>query len=263
MRVSQQTVPLQATPAAIPKLPRMPFPDLLDHLTAIGQGLLLKLACAALICALVVLNASFAWELGREAEQFRLAFAMGLAALDVMRPFFVLKAFQALAARNTSRAIIGFSVAFFLAPVSILSSTAILSSAFKLGAEMNADENIQLDTLSSIRRAYSRKLAEAERLQRAWETECNRGGCGPKVAQIEDDFLQANDEAQSLLGRIATMTDTTGDTSDLLARMTSTFEDLGLFSGPHQLLLPLFLALSLELGALFGPALRTARKKGK
>ena len=59
------------------------------------------------------------------------------------------------------------------------------------------------------------------------------------------------------------MSDTAGDTSDLLARMTSTFEGLGLFSGPFQLLLPLFLALNLELGALFGPALLTARRKGK
>ena len=128
---------------------------------------------------------------------------------------------------------------------------------------MNEDETIQLDTLSSILRAYSCKLADAERLQRAWKTECSRGGCGPKAAEIEADFLLASDEAQSLLGRIVTITDTAGDTSEPLARMTAIFEGLGLFSGPYQPFLPLFLALSLELGALFGPALLTARRKGK
>lgn len=42
---------------------------------------------------------------------------------------------------------------------------------------------------------------------------------------------------------------------EIISEEVTTFEGLGLFGGNRQILLPLLLALSLELGALFGPAL--------
>ncbi len=43
--------------------------------------------------------------------------------------------------------------------------------------------------------------------------------------------------------------------------MVETFEQLGLFAADRQIWLPLFLALSLELGALFGLALLLVRRR--
>jgi len=51
------------------------------------------------------------------------------------------------------------------------------------------------------------------------------------------------------------MSDAEQGNSALLARLVTTFEGLGLFGAGHQILLPLLLAISLEIAALFGPAL--------
>lgn len=219
------------------------------------------LACFGLIAALITLNASFAWELGREADQFRAAFVVGLMALDLMRPFLVAAGFALLARRRFAKALMGFAVALLLSPASVLSSTAILSSSFLLGAEMNADERVQTATLETLRGEHTRRLAEAERLNDAWRTECDRGGCGPLAAEIEVAFLNAQAEAQAVLERIEDLTAASQGASDLLARMVVTFERLGVFGQGREILLPLFLAVSLELGALFGPALLLGRRR--
>ncbi len=218
-------------------------------------------ACLGLIGALITLNASFAWELGREADQFRAAFVVGLMALDLMRPFLVAAGFVLMERGRISKAILGFGVAFLLSPVSVLASTAILSSSFLLGAEMNADETLQTSTLKTLRGEHTRRLAEAERLQDAWRGECARGGCGPLAADIEAEFLSAQANAQAVLERIVVLTEATNGASDLLARLVITFERLGIFGQGREIVLPLLLALSLELGALFGPAFLLNRRR--
>ncbi len=257
MRMPSKTLPLSVSPTPNP----LPAISPLDRLTDVGQGFLRIMACFGLIGALITLNASFAWELGREADQFRFAFVVGLMALDLMRPFLVATGFKLWGKRVFGRAVLGFLVAFALAPVSILSSTAILSSSFLLGAEMSADATLQTETLGSLRAEHTRRLAEAERLNDAWRVECTRGGCGPLAAEIEADFLTAQQDAQAVLDRIVFMTDASNGASDLLARMVLTFERLGLFGQGREILLPLFLAISLELGAPFGPALLLGRRR--
>jgi len=42
--------------------------------------------------------------------------------------------------------------------------------------------------------------------------------------------------------------------------MVTTFEGLGLFGAGRQILLPLLLAITLEIAALFGPALLLRRR---
>ncbi len=244
---------------AAPKSPGAPSDDEPKWRTVV-TNLMQFVACISLICALITLNASFAWELGREAEQFRVAFVVGLMALDLMRPFLVAKGFALFACGRKVTATVGLTVALALSPVSILSSTAILSSSFLLGAEMNADEALQTATLESLRGEHTRRLAEAEQLQDGWRVECARGGCGPLAAEIEAKFLVAQAAAQTILNRIVTLTEASNGTSDLLARMVITFERLRIFGQGREILLPLFLALSLELGALFGPALLLKRR---
>ena len=151
-------------------------------------------------------------------------------------------------------------VGLILSPVSILSSTAILSSSVLLGAEMRADEATTATTLEALHDEHARRLSAAERARVAWITECERGGCGPIAAELEAAFNAREAEAQEVLTRILALTEATTGASELLARMVVTFEDLGLFSADRQIWLPLFLALSLELGALFGPALLLRRR---
>lgn len=233
----------------------------LDKTVAVASVLLRALACVGLITALITLNASFAWELGREAGHFRAAFVMGLMALDLMRPFLVAAGFAFAANGRVWVAAVAFMVGFALSPVSVLSSTAIISSSVLLGAEMNSDEATRATTLETLRGEHARKLGEAERVHAAWVAECARGGCGPIAAELEADFSDLATEAQAILDRIVALTETTSGTSVLLARMVETFEQLGLFGADRQIWLPLFLALSLELGALFGPAMLLSRRK--
>jgi hypothetical protein len=94
----------------------------------------------------------------------------------------------------------------------------------------------------------------------AWQTECARGGCGRIANQLETEFTSIAAEAQSILDQIVGLTADSQGSSELLARMVTTFQSLGLLGADRQMLLPLFLALSLELAALFGPALLLQRR---
>ncbi len=263
LRLPQKTIPLlpvHGAPNLLSALPTTVKNTVFDRLMAAGQFALSALACGGLIIALITLNASFAWELGREADQFRLAFVVGLMALDLMRPILIATGFSLAAKGRYIMSATGFVVALALSPVSVLSSTAILSSSFLLGAEMNSDDAVQAATLGSLRAEHSRRLAEVERVQAAWQIECDRGGCGQIAEQLEREFANASAEAQAILDRIVALTANTQGSSELLARMVTTFQSLGLLGAERQMLLPLFLALSLELAALFGPALLLQRR---
>ena len=63
-----------------------------------------------------------------------------------------------------------------------------------------------------------------------------------------------------MLDQVLSLTEADEGNSELLAHMVTTFESLGLFGAGRQILLPLFLAISLELGVLFGPALLLRRR---
>lgn len=89
---------------------------------------------------------------------------------------------------------------------------------------------------------------------------CARGGCGPIARELEAEFQHTLTQAQEVLDRIVELTEADQGMSALLARLVTTFEGLGLFGAGREILLPLFLAISLELGALFGPALLLRRR---
>lgn len=80
------------------------------------------------------------------------------------------------------------------------------------------------------------------------------GRCGPVAADLEQQFQTTIAQAKSALDRVVRMSDAEQGNSALLARMVTTFEGLGLFGTGRQILLPLLLAISLEIAALFGPA---------
>ncbi len=94
----------------------------------------------------------------------------------------------------------------------------------------------------------------------ARRNKCARGGCGPVASDLEAQFQLTVADAQKVLDQVVSLTEADEGNSELLARMVTTFESLGLFGAGRQILLPLFLAISLELGALFGPALLLRRR---
>ncbi len=260
MRLPSRTLPL--TPELV-----SPAATLADQTEAIhpaaekarlGLGFL---SCLMLIAALIGLNASFAWELGQETFQTRFLMTMGLMALDMIRPGLVVMGIY-----NLKRAGLRFAgalaivIALGLSPMSILSTTSIVSASFLMGAEINTDADTRADTRKALQSQHANLLQRAAQDEAAWRRECARGGCGPIARELEAEFQRTLTEAQEVLDRIVELTEADQGTSALLARLVTTFEGLGLFGAGREILLPLFLAISLELGALFGPALLLRRR---
>lgn len=258
MRLPHQTLPLLNAPN-VATLP-IPASTLWDTISDLFQLSLRHLACLGIIAALISLNASFAWELGGERWQFQIALVVALMALDLMRPFLVAAGFAFMGGGKNVLAGVAIAVALLLSPVSILSSTSILSASFLLGAELNSDAATQAQTRVALQAEHARLLDRAAQDEAAWRHECARGGCGPVAADLEQQFQTTITEAKSALDRIVRMSDAEQGNSALLARMVTTFEGLGLFGAGRQILLPLLLAISLEIAALFGPALLLGRR---
>ncbi len=230
------------------------------RLTNMARVALSSFACFSLIAALISLNASFAWELGGEAPQFRAAFVAALMALDLMRPFLVGAGFWLAGQSKWFTAILAITIALALSPVSILSSTSILSASILLGAEMNSDADTRAATRQALRAEHGRLLEQAVSEEQVWQAECRRGGCGPVAGGLKLQFEATLAKAQKVLDQIVALTNADDGNSALLARMVMTFRGVGVFGADRQILLPLLLAISLELGALFGPALLLRRR---
>jgi hypothetical protein len=258
MRLPHKTLPL--LPATSQQMLPILQPNKVDQWAEHFRLIAGTVACIALITALIGLNASFAWELGRKTAQFQILFTMGVMALDMMRPGFVMMGLYFGARGHLATGGLALSIALVLSPVSVLSTTSILSASFLLGAEINSDADNRAETRDALRVQGQNLLQRAAQDEAAWRQECARGGCGPVASDLEAQFQFTVAKAQGALDRIVSLTEAESGNSELLARMVTTFESLGLFGASRQILLPLFLAISLELGALFGPALLLRRR---
>lgn len=258
MRLPHQTLPLLNMPEAT-VLP-ISAPPLWEMISERLKISLCHLASLGIVAALISLNASFARKLGSERWQFQVALVVALMALDLMRPFLVAAGFSFFKRGKNLLAGASITVALLLSPVSILSSTSILSASFQLGAEMNSDAATQAETRLALQAEHARLLDRAAQDEAAWRLECARGGCGPLAADLEQQFQTTIAQAKTALDRVVRMSDAEQGNSALLARMVTTFEGLGLFGTGRQILLPLLLAISLEIAALFGPALLLGRR---
>jgi hypothetical protein len=258
MRLPHKTLPL--LPAAPQQIRPVLQANKIDQWAEYFRLIAGTVACIALITALIGLNASFAWELGREAAQFQILFTMGVMALDMMRPGFVMMGLHLGGRGHLAMGGLAISIALVLSPVSVLSTTSILSASFLLGAEINSDAETRAQTREALRVQHQNLLQRAAQNEAAWRQECARGGCGPVASDLEAQFQLTVADAQKVLDEVVSLTEADEGNSELLARMVTTFESLGLFGAGRQILLPLFLAISLELGALFGPALLLRRR---
>lgn len=231
-------------------------------LLAIAQASLAHLACAAIVIALVTINAGFAWELA-ESEAFRFAFVAGLMACDLMRPLLVARGLYELDRHRAVRGSAAILVAIALAPVSVLSSTSVIGATLHLGVEENDQAAARAASLEALRPEHERLKALSAELWQAYRDECARGGCGSIAAGIRAKAEAADAAAAEMLTDIAALTGDGEDTSAFIARTVKSFSDLGLYGPDRAILIPLLLALTLEIAALFGPGLLLTKQRVK
>jgi hypothetical protein len=216
-------------------------------------------ACFSIIAALVAINASFAWELG-EQPALRWAFVAGLMASDLLRPLLIARGLWDFSRWRLGRGTLAFLIAFALAPVSLLSTTTVISASLYLGEEQNQQTASQNDTRQLLVPRQVRLQAEADQLWLDWEAECQRGGCGHLAAKIEAEAKATEQAAQDLLAQIISLTEAGNQDSAFIARSVKAFAALNLFGQDRAMLIPLLLALTLEIAARFGPALLLGRR---
>ena len=218
------------------------------------------LSCGAIVLALITINAGFAWELA-ENETFRVAFVAGLMACDLMRPLLVARGLFEIGAKRIARGCAAILSALSLAPLSVLSSTSVIGASLHLGVEANTQGEAEAQSLKALRADHQRLLARAARLWRDHEAECARGGCGPIAAGIRAKAEAADEAASQALSRVTALTVQGQERSAFIARTVKSFEDLRLFGPGQTMLIPLLLALTLEVAALFGPGLLLSRRR--
>lgn len=218
------------------------------------------IACLAAVLALALINASFAWQVA-ETESFRVAFVLGLAASDLMRPLLIARGLWEVEQRRFLRAIAAFAVALCLAPVSIISSTAVVSSALHLGAEENTERQEQDVVRMTLRAEYNRLTELSEKAWGAWENECSRGGCGNIALELEATAKELEVEARKRFDALMDASESANEQSSFLSRTATAFQRVGLFGGVAIVGIPLLIALSLEIAALFGPGILLTRRR--
>lgn len=250
MNCPGKTLPLIQTQS----LPQMVPSD------TVGLYYLKRLACALMIIALITLNGLFAWALGSEDDVFRFAFLCALLALDLMRPLFVSQGLVYFASSRRWIGALTLCIGLILSPVSILSSTSVISSSMQLGAEISDTTEMRAETLSLLQQDYAHLRKAVDAAKQDWEQECARGYCGPIAEGLEERYRDLQGQAGQMKTDIQTLTSEASAKSPLLARLVTSFEDLGLFGSDNRIFLPLLLALCLEIAALFGPALLLGRK---
>jgi len=216
-------------------------------------------ACLAAVLALALINASFAWQVA-ETESFRVAFVLGHAASDLLRPLLVARGLWEIEQRRIFRGSVAIAVAVLLAPVSLISSTAVVSATLHLGMEETADRNEQDKARWDIQTEYDRLTRLSAKTWKAWEDECARGGCGEVAQGLEATAKVFEADASRRFDELVAFSEGDSERSSFLSRTVAAFQNLGVFGIGGMLGIPLLIALSLEIAALFGPGLLLTRR---
>ncbi|SNZ20084.1 hypothetical protein [Cohaesibacter gelatinilyticus] len=211
------------------------------------------LVSACLVGALMIINAGFAWNL-TEDSTFRLAFTIGFMGLDGLRPMLMALALSRSIRASRPARILALFIALGLAPASVISSMSVISSALILGTETQIDQSVR-------QRQLVRLQAELERLEsRASQTwaqhvrECDRGGCGVIAEKLKEEAQDLEVRIKEVRGQLSKL-ETSRPASTFASRTVKTLQAFGLHGYDTEWLMPVFLALTLEIAALFGPAL--------
>lgn len=226
----------------------------------LASSLLVLLACGTSIGALILINATFAWEFA-QTQFFKVALVAAMMACDLLRPLLVARGIYDMGQGLFRKGLAAIMIALLLAPLSVLSSTTVLSATMLSGAQNNDRAEHQDKARDLLQRRYEQLSKEITQVWRAHEDECNRGGCGPKAKSIAEQAKAAEQEANNILNELLDMSRRDKPSETFVSRTVQSFEALGLFSKDQLIFLPLAIALTLEIAALFGPALLLAPRR--
>lgn len=250
-----ETLPLNAVDAGDSRNPASPqTTSWLARIETFLIAALSRIVAICLVAALVAINAGFAWQLS-ETSVFRIAFTLGFAAVDGLRPLLVARALCLFQRRKRVLALLTLTIALVLAPASIVSSTLVISSALILGTETLHQKNADLALSESLRSELVRLQSQTSRTWDAYAQECDRGGCGAIAEGLRQKAEALEVELAAVRSELLALNNQKTITSTFSSRVVETLQSAGFGGDTVKLLLPIFLALTLEIAALFGPAL--------
>lgn len=222
----------------------------------LGRNLLVTgvawLVSACLIGALMIINAGFAWNF-TEDSVFRLAFTIGFIGLDGLRPLLMALALSSLRLSWLIR-MLAVVVAVGLSPASILSSTSVISSALILGTGTLSQQTDQNRQMSSLQAELNRLEIRVSQVWADYRDECDRGGCGEIADGLKVEALELESQIRTARDQIGIL-HAKRPLSTFTSRTVETLQSFGFPQNDMKWLVPIFLALTLEIAALFGPAL--------
>lgn len=247
------TLPIEPLIRSSIPLPKTAPKSKWRDLEKIAAASLPRLVSLMLVFALMAINAGFAWNLTEDAV-FRVAFTVGFMALDGLRPILMAHALGTwgnLSGWARSMALI---VALGLSPASIISSTTVVSSALILGTETHSTAEVAQSLVTSLQKELERLEFRASQSWEAYEAECSRGGCGDLAEGWRNEALATEARIADTRNRLNDLSQNT-PSSSFASRTVGTLQAFGVNEERLRWLMPIFLALTLEIAALFGPAL--------
>lgn len=211
------------------------------------------LVSACLVGALMIINAGFAWNL-TEDSTIRLAFTIGFMGLDGLRPLLMALALSKSIRASRPAQILAFLIALGLAPASVISSTSVISSALILGTETQVDQSVRQQQMGRLQAELERLESRVSQTWAQHVQECDRGGCGVIAEKLKDDAQELEVRIGEIRDQLSKL-ETNRPASTFASRTVETLQAFGLHGEDTEWLMPVFLALTLEIAALFGPAL--------
>ncbi len=225
---------------------------------------LLKLGvpvCAVTILALAFMNANFVWGFAQSAE-LRWILSAGFMATDLARPLMVAASLSYLSSvglrRGWLRGGIGILIPLFLMQLSLLASTSVMSGSFQAGQAQLAQAEQRVAQEARLVQQHGQKTIQIETLRERYDEECNRGGCGTIADGIFQELRAAISDADTTLAAIEALPPI-DDGQTLAAHTAKSLAAIGIGFEVQLFLIPLLMALTLELAATFGPALILTR----
>lgn len=213
------------------------------------------LACAGVFVGSASLNANYAQTISQETGWVQWPVVGIFIAFDMAKPLFMNGAVARFQIGQVFVGLLMVCLAIPLAMLSFSASTTFVSASLMEGSQMNAQSDRQVAALATLQDQYDRHIAAAQIAQDARIVEESNGGCGPRCLRLVAEHERHMGAAEAMLNKIEARTDKAAEVSPRLARIVETHEWLNPTTLPAPLLLALFMALCIEVVAVFGPAL--------
>ena len=201
----------------------------------------------------MAINAGFAWNLTSD-PAFRLAFTIGFMGIDGLRPMLIARALGVWGDLTYFARALAVIIALGLAPASVVSSASVISSALLLGSFSLEEADMQMTQIDSLKIELTRLESRASQTWSQHVLECDRGGCGVIADELKQEAQDLEAQIRKVREQLSQL-ETNRPASTFASRTVETLQAFGLHGEDTEWFMPVFLALTLEIAALFGPAL--------